>query len=307
VWEALASTTDLPSAVRLTNDRLCQPPGTGVVITAVRVGSAGEEEPHDGQVVAPIRRGRHVLGELHAAVDPAVRAERDFLDGLGRVFAPVIEREEVQRRLDRLAERHAMTSRMAAAAWVEAHRHIARVASGLNGTLHGDGASQARIGGLLSELAAAHRAIRRAEGGARYLTCDAGDLLASLRELAAEFGAATGISVVAQARGEPFRVDRAVEDALFALAVEWLLTAELDARASAVTVRLVYRPGDVVLAFRDDGVGLVHRPAFGTPWAVRSLQRAIEDDGGSFRIRNIAPRGVEVVASFRSEVRGQRV
>ncbi len=311
MWEALATSADLPTAVRVANRRLRRPLDTGVTIATVVAPPPpreheGPTQPEEGRIVVPIRRGRRLVGALHVAVDRKRTAalEPGFVGGLAAAFSLVIERVDAQRQLDRLGDRRVMPADMAAPAWAAARRHIARVGTGLAGALQdAREATPANLSRLLNELSAAHRALRRGEGGALYLARDVDDLRSSLRWLAGEFGAATGISVAAQVRGEQFPVDPAVAYALFALAVDWLLTAELDARAAAVTIVLSYSTSDVTLSMRDDGVSLVHRPLFGTPWAVRSLQRAIEHDGGAFRISNVAPRGVEAVASFAAEVR----
>lgn len=330
LWETLSTVTDTSSAVVLANRRLHRRPEVGIVVDAVvpdavvpdavgpdAVGpdAAGPEgvgpeavtgslrgepeEPAANRVRVPIVRDGQAIGHLLVTVaGPAAphAPDQPLLDGLAAAFGAVIARSETTRLAATAAE-------ISIPAWADASARLTRVAGRLTGALAQAQTprSRADLTSLLDELAAAHRAIRRAEGGAhlsRPRPAGTRGLASLLRQVAVDFGAATGIGVTMQLRGVPYPLDATVEDRLRSFAVEGLLNAELDARASTVSILLAFLPAEVTLTLRDDGTALVHRTGFGVPWAIRSMQLGIERAGGRFRAANVLPRGAEVVASF---------
>jgi len=80
---------------------------------------------------------------------------------------------------------------------------------------------------------------------------------------------------------------------------EVLSRVERYGRASAIAVRLEFRPDEVELAIRDDGIDLNGRESGGTPAAhfgLRVLERRLEKLGGRLVVERSSPRGVLVKA-----------
>lgn len=109
----------------------------------------------------------------------------------------------------------------------------------------------------------------------------------------------SGLAVFARFLGGTADLTAAAHDALLGLAVDWIIEADLEMRASAVSILLVAGRRGVTMVVRDDGVGLGHRPVFERGGGgLRGLQRGIEDAGGTLRLRNAHPRGVVAIARF---------
>jgi signal transduction histidine kinase len=101
-------------------------------------------------------------------------------------------------------------------------------------------------------------------------------------------------------RGKLSRLAEAVANALYRVAHEALVNVELHARATGVVVTLSLNREQAVLTVRDDGVGIDQRQV--ADWrsqahfGLRSMARAMEDVGGTFRASPAHPRGLLIEA-----------
>jgi signal transduction histidine kinase len=122
------------------------------------------------------------------------------------------------------------------------------------------------------------------------------DLVAALRELAAEMQQTTGLPVVFREQGAPRRLDGMAEDALYHIAQEALFNAYKHAGAAAVTLTLRFKPEATLLSIVDDGVGI----------AAQARRRSTPSAGGGFGLRNMRARAHEVGAecTVRRRLRG---
>lgn len=155
---------------------------------------------------------------------------------------------------------------------------------------------RARLEELLQMAGRGNREIRQSVYALLFLDARSSGLVASVRELCSRFETTTGLPVRFQQVGSPTTVSPQAEEALFRTAHEALVNAERHARASMLTVQLVYGNNGVLLSVRDDGVGLGHRDPFNRSghFGIRAMQRRAEEAGGDLRVTNAAPRGVLV-------------
>lgn len=159
---------------------------------------------------------------------------------------------------------------------------------------------RARLEELLQLAARGNREVRQSVYALLFLEARGAGLASSIRELCSRFEITTGLPVRFQQRGTPTPLPTVKEDALFRTAHEALVNAERHARASMLTVQLIYGEDGVSLSVRDDGVGLGHRDPFGRSghFGIRAMQRRVEDAGGLLRVHNASPRGVLVEAGI---------
>ncbi|MBW3668888.1 MAG: GAF domain-containing sensor histidine kinase [Actinobacteria bacterium] len=159
-----------------------------------------------------------------------------------------------------------------------------------------------RLEELLQMAGRGNREVRQSVYALLFLEARGTGLASSIRELCSRFEITTGLPVRFQQRGTPTAMASVKEDALFRTAHEALVNAERHARASMLTVQLVYGSDGVRVSVRDDGVGLRHRDPFGRSghFGIRAMQRRVEEAGGELRVTNAEPRGVLVEASVSS-------
>src|SRR5439155_21682024 len=112
----------------------------------------------------------------------------------------------------------------------------------------------------------------------------------------AKLGARLGVAAGVEVRGEPRELPLAVEQALVRIVHEALSRVEEQARASAIAERLEFRPSEVELLVRDDGVTLNGRePGDGRPGphvGLRLMERRLALLGGRLVVERPAPRGL---------------
>jgi signal transduction histidine kinase len=78
------------------------------------------------------------------------------------------------------------------------------------------------------------------------------------------------------------------------------VNVERHARATDVAINIRYEPGQVSLVVADNGTGLAQRsssPDGGLHFGLRSMQRRLEEVGGSLTFENVAPHGLRLVAT----------
>jgi signal transduction histidine kinase len=143
------------------------------------------------------------------------------------------------------------------------------------------------------------RDVRQSLNVLRAMDTPLDDLPASLRAVARDVGAETGVFVKVFVDGEPRPLGGARVEALFHVCLELLLAAGLEARAVNAVVVLEYRRGEVRLVVRDDGVGVVHRNVFGRAGrgGLRGAQDRLRAVGGELRLHGQRPRGMVVEAT----------
>lgn len=168
---------------------------------------------------------------------------------------------------------------------------------------------RSRLEELLQMAGRGNREVRQSVYALLFLEARGAGLASSIRELCSRYEITTGLPVRFQQQGTPTALPTPVEDALFRTAHEALVNAERHARASMLTVQLVYGDGEVRLSVRDDGVGLGHRDPFNRSghFGIRAMQRRLEEAGGDLRVTNAAPRGVLVEARIPLRKGGARV
>jgi signal transduction histidine kinase len=136
-------------------------------------------------------------------------------------------------------------------------------------------------------------AMRDVMGELRPQALDDYGLLAALRAHVAAFIARTGIHVAVQGAGEPGRVAKGVELALFRIAQEALNNVAKHSKATAVRVSFGGDGGDAVLALSDDGVGF--DPAQGgAGWGLIIMRERAESIGAKFELDAAPGRGVRI-------------
>jgi signal transduction histidine kinase len=127
-------------------------------------------------------------------------------------------------------------------------------------------------------------------------------LAASIRALARSFEKDSGMRIVVDVEGSTRRLSARVEQALYRVTHEALANAWRHGRGANVRVCLATGTDEVSLTVVDDGVGFKfseEEPRIG----IASMRRAIDEVGGSLRIRNVKPHGVRVEARVSKEGR----
>lgn len=117
----------------------------------------------------------------------------------------------------------------------------------------------------------------------------------------------SGLGIAARTYGDDRRRGTAVETALFRIVQEALANIHRHAHASRVQVRLESREDMLLVAVKDDGVGLPagwsDRPAPGVGMA--AMANRVRELGGRFKIRSQAGKGTLVLAAIPRRGAGQ--
>jgi PAS domain S-box-containing protein len=136
-------------------------------------------------------------------------------------------------------------------------------------------------------------AMRSVMGELRPQALDDYGLLAALRAHVAEFTARTGIHVAVAEDGDPGRVAKDLELALFRIAQEALNNVAKHSKATAVRVCFGGHGDGAVLALSDDGVGF--DPARGgSGWGLIIMRERAESIGAKFELDSAPGRGVRI-------------
>jgi signal transduction histidine kinase len=140
--------------------------------------------------------------------------------------------------------------------------------------------------------------LRQAIHALAFLRTKPSSLRASLRELVAELSPELNVRLTRH--GRCFPLPPTVVEALTRVAREGLVNVERHARATDVVINIRYEPGQVGLLVTDNGTGLAQRSSSadgGLHFGLRSMQRRLEEVGGSLTFENVAPHGLRLVAT----------
>jgi signal transduction histidine kinase len=265
----------------------------------------------DGVVYAPIWAEGRLLGLLRVrAVRPPLAAhEHDLVEGLATAIAERLSVNELRDNADRQARELAVVeerSRVATDLHATVGRLLATIARSAD-TLRdrlGPSAAAEVLGDVdvLSRLAWAGRVgLQETAASLEAFTYHPGGLPATLDQIIDRLAVILDVAADLDVRGEVRPLPLEVEGALVRTIHEALARVESRGRATAVAVRLEYRPDEVCLEIRDDGVGLNAREDGGfMPGAhagLRVIQRRLTDLGGILVIERPPPRGLRLLAT----------
>jgi signal transduction histidine kinase len=256
---------------------------------------------------APVWREGRVVGMVLAQAMRADldRHEHELLEGLASALGHAIERIQM---------RAAVRSRERELALAEERAHVAQVLQATIGrfleaiavcgedlalSLNGQPAGQ-RASGIVTLSHTALAELNQTWRSLPALTYDRGGLEATLSEVVGELGGHLDAAGTFEVRGEPRVLSVEVEQSLIRMVHETLSRVERNGRASAIAVRLEFRPDEVELVIRDDGTDLATREqgsgGLGAHFGLRLVQRRLEALGGELVIERPAPRGLELRA-----------
>lgn len=287
-----------------------------IMLRQIRSSRSTEPIVSGNEMWIPVPMERRVVGVLrtqgHAPPGPSERAVgKAIAAGLGEVAFKAL--------LKRTAERRAREVAVA-----EERERIARdLHDTLGQTFFGIGLKLEellvdvndpdvvpRLRELRGLAAQAVADVRSAVYALSFLHVRAKGFIPSLRALTRQFSRATGVFAELRLEGKGFSVSEEVQEALFRMAHEALVNVDRHARATGVIVTMTAREDGLVLAIRDDGVGLDQRQAAdwrsAAHFGMRMMARAIEEVGGTFRAANLEPRGMLVEATVGSRARKPR-
>lgn len=123
-------------------------------------------------------------------------------------------------------------------------------------------------------------------------------LVAAVASLASSLRSDGTLDVIVDVSGRPERLPAPAERALYRVAHQSLATASLHARCSVVRVALSFEEDRVRLTVADDGTGLTEAIPDRGRAGSSGLRRVVAGAGGTFRIRNVRPRGAVVEADM---------
>ncbi|HEX5417297.1 MAG TPA: GAF domain-containing sensor histidine kinase [Chloroflexota bacterium] len=120
-------------------------------------------------------------------------------------------------------------------------------------------------------------------------------LAEALAALGRAFSAETGVTVRVRARGEP-RLSLRAEAELYRIAHEALTNARRHARARAVEITFRERPGETLLAIRDDGIGFAPGRRADDRHGLLGMRERARLLGGQLRVVSRPGKGTTIVA-----------
>jgi signal transduction histidine kinase len=248
----------------------------------------------DGALVGVVRV-RPLLG-----VEPAPAEERllrTVADGLAQLVSRAVLRDRLaaaERELAAADERERIADDLHAAlgrthAAVRAELHALAVAAE-------DGDLKQRLTALDGAVSRAGAELRQATDALSFLGRRGHGLVPSLRTLVRRVRDEQRLEVTLRLVGRPVPLPPDREEALYRLAREALANVDRHARASYASVTVTFEPDRVGVDVRDNGTGLLARPAGenGLHYTLRSMQRRLADVGGGLRVSNRRPHGVTV-------------
>jgi signal transduction histidine kinase len=246
---------------------------------------------------APVWREGRVVGMVVAqALRPDLdRHERELLEGLASALGHAAERIRMRTAV-RSRERELALAEERAVLAQTLQRTIGRFLQSIaesGDTLEGGAGIAALARTALAELNETSRSLPA-------LTYDRGGLAATLTEVVGALGGHLDAAGTFEVRGEPRTLSVEVEQSLIRMVHETLSRVERNGRASAIAVRLEFRPDEVELVIRDDGTDLATREqgqgGLGAHFGLRMVQRRLEALGGKLVIERPSPRGLELRA-----------
>jgi signal transduction histidine kinase len=264
----------------------------------------------DGSLAFLMRLGHHVVGTLRVRPADLTEEKRAFLEMLAREVASVASRAALRSAVDEANRDRAVVGerdRLAS----DLHDTVGQlfVAIGLLSRrqveeLPHDSPWAARIA-RLAELADRGKwEISQTVRALAFVPAARRGLARSLKDLANSLEADSGIQVLVEMNGKFSRPSPRLDRALYRVAHQALINAWRHAHCTAVRVEVSVEKSEVVLRVLDDGVGLGQRwQEEGPGVGVAGMRRAVDEVGGTLRVRNAAPRGVLVEARVPRENR----
>lgn len=272
------------------------------------VASVGDA-PADGAAYFPLRHGGQALGSL--GVGPR-RGERAVTSGDARLLEALAPHLAVVVSARRLTEDLARErERVVAATLAERERLRRDLHDGLGPSLSGialglEAADHALDGDLSTtrdllartrtEAEGAVREIRRVIDGLRPSALDQHSLADAVRETASGLGLGQPgrPSFALEVRDLPPRLAASVEEAAFRIVAESLTNVVRHSGARTCRVRLSRSNGDLCVAIRDDGGGVLTPRADGV--GLDSMRRRASEIGGHLSVDLARPHGTVVTA-----------
>jgi signal transduction histidine kinase len=261
----------------------------------------------DGRVYAPVWRDDRLVALLAAQPLRTRLAshEADLLEALAAALGHAIERIEL-RSLDHrrtmelaLAQERALVIETLQSTVGHMLEAIEISAEDLQRPVS-SGAARERAKGIAAMAKTALSELRRTGETLPSLRYGDGGLTATLADVVNRFGQQLDAAADFEVRGEPRGLPAEVEQSLIRVLHEALARVERHGRASAIAVRLEYKPEGVEMLIRDDGIDLVGRESgdgrTGAHFGLRLMQRRITALGGDMVIEQPGPRGLEVRA-----------
>jgi signal transduction histidine kinase len=187
---------------------------------------------------------------------------------------------------------------------VQALAHISRVLRSVEGTPGTPAVvtEAARDAGL--QAAAVSEQLRQIARLLRPSVLDDIGLGAALRQLTSAFAATSGVAAECEVGTVTQARQPEVDIALYRVAEAALRNADKHAAASAVRVRLMQRGARLILAVRDNGIGLAeHHEAGSSGVGFLEMAERIRSVQGRLRVRSRANQGTVVMASAPSVIR----
>jgi len=289
----------------------------GAVLLPLRSGgSAAAEALRRGgtEVAVPLFVGEALIGVLTLSArrsgEPYRQADLDLLTMLGQSAALALENARLsEERVDLVRQQFIQAAQIQE----EERRRIARdLHDGVGATLAGLSlrlhrvrrlleAEQSPTAGEVAELASESQAgirdIRRLVYDLRPAVLDELGLVPALREFLARYERDQGVSAVLSAPDDVSRLPSAVETTLFRIVQEALTNVSRHAEARRVEVCLTCVKAYARLEVADDGRGFdAAAPTGGSHMGLWSMQKRVEQFGGSFEVDSAPGRGTRVVA-----------
>jgi signal transduction histidine kinase len=248
----------------------------------------------DGALVGVVRV-RPLLGhELEPAEEHLLQT---IADGLGEMVSRTVLRDRVacsERELAVADERERIAHDLHDTL---GQMHFAvRTELGALAASCADQELQARLAALEGIVSRADTELRQAINALSFLGRGSHGLVPSVRSLVRRIRDEQRLDVTLKLVGTPVSLPPDQEEALYRLAREALTNVARHARASFASVTVTFEPDRVSVDIRDNGTGLLARPAgeHGLHFGLRSMQRRLADVGGGLHVRNRQPHGVTV-------------
>lgn len=155
---------------------------------------------------------------------------------------------------------------------------------------------RSRLASLEGVVSRADTELRQAINALSFLGRGSHGLVPSIRSLVRRIRDEQRLDVTLKLVGTPVSLPPDQEEALYRLAREALTNVARHARATFASVTVTFEPDRVGVDIRDNGTGLLARPAgeHGLHFGLRSMQRRLADVGGGLHVRNRQPHGVTV-------------
>lgn len=258
-------------------------------------------ELSEGVLSVPMRLDRRLVGAVRVKPADLPAEERSFLEALAHGVAEIASRGALRATVEEGERERAVAAERGRIA-ADLHDTAGQlfVAIGLlarRESQHLPEDSQWRDVFLrLAELADSGKwEISRAIQALAFFPEARRGIAASLRSLTRSFERDSGIDTLFEITGSPRRLSPSVERAVYRVAHEALTNAWRHARCSSVRVELVFAPHDVSLTVADDGVG-IRRAGSVVRAGLVGMRRALQEVGGTLRVRALKPHGTLVEA-----------